>query len=387
MQTELRIFSLDPSDRARFLRDWARLDAQSSSSFFLSTPWITTWLERLPSRLGVRVAEVRDSQGLAALALLVPCTTRVARLVPWRTLVLHATGERPFDDLTVEFNGVLARTDVANRAAGWLVECALAERGWDELTLPLVGADQDYDIVARSRALLVDTATYRAPYVDLDALRAANVRHVDSLHKKARYQIRRGRSEIEKRCGPLRLTAAQAAPERREFLERLMVLHGAYWNTRGEPGAFSDPWIREFHLALIAREEPDPCCQLLRLTAGELDVGYLYNFTWRGRVYSYQSGFNYEVLGSDVAPGYLSNAAAIQYAADNGFSRYEFMRGENLYKLKLATHVGELRSIRIVRPSRVAVVLERLRHLRRRLRSWISTRRLPSSASSSSLRL
>src|SRR6185369_16995464 len=111
----------------------------------------------------------------------------------------------------------------------------------------------------------------------------------DTLSSNLRAQLRQSRTFAE-RTGPLTLTAAGSPSQALEFFEKMIVLHTAYWQGRGKPGAFATPFSKAFHREIITSREGAGTAQLLELSAGAQVLGYLYNFQHGMRVYSYQSG-------------------------------------------------------------------------------------------------
>jgi CelD/BcsL family acetyltransferase involved in cellulose biosynthesis len=80
---------------------------------------------------------------------------------------------------------------------------------------------------------------------------------------------------------------------------------------------------------------------LLELAAGSEVLGYLYNFVYGDRAYSYQSGFAY---GADNRhrPGLLAHALAIERAANQGLKVYDFLAGDAPYKARLGQQLGQI---------------------------------------------
>jgi hypothetical protein len=84
---------------------------------------------------------------------------------------------------------------------------------------------------------------------------------------------------------------------------------------------------------------------LLRIHAGDRDIGYLYNFSYRGAIMVYQSGLNYKLVDTRHNPGLTAHALAIQFSADSGFDTYDFLGGATRYKRQLATAVASETSV------------------------------------------
>jgi CelD/BcsL family acetyltransferase involved in cellulose biosynthesis len=73
------------------------------------------------------------------------------------------------------------------------------------------------------------------------------------------------------------------------------------------------------------------------VVAGEVVIGYLYNFCYNGSVLGYQSGFDYAAAGTHERPGLTCHHMAIERAAASGMWRYDFLAGEDRYKTSLAS--------------------------------------------------
>jgi len=169
--------------------------------------------------------------------------------------------------------------------------------------------------------------------VELAAVRAGGRPYLDGLSANTRQQLRRAMRGYEAR-GPLRLTVAATAAEALAWFERLATLHQATWTGRGREGAFAYPFFARFHRALIERHHAAGLVELAKVTAGEGEVGYLYNFLWRGRVLSYQSGFAYEA-DARLKPGLVSHALCIERHLAAGAAAYDFLAGDARYKTSL----------------------------------------------------
>jgi CelD/BcsL family acetyltransferase involved in cellulose biosynthesis len=162
----------------------------------------------------------------------------------------------------------------------------------------------------------------------------------DTLSSNLRAQLRQSRAFAE-RAGPLILKAAADPSQALEFFDKMVVLHTAYWQGRGKPGAFATPFSRNFHREIIASQAAPGAAEMLELSAGGQALGYLYNFQYGERVYSYQSGFSY---GSDNRhrPGLLAHALAIEQARQRGMRVYDFLAGDAPYKARLGEKLGQM---------------------------------------------
>jgi len=318
-------------DHATLGEWWTSLEASAPARFFLSWPFLGTWLAE--TQLAPQVAVVREDRQIVALALLLPRTVRRRGWLSARAWHLNSSGDPALDCVAIEYNGVLAASEAAARACLQL----LRDQDWEELHCPGVGED-----FAR---LLGDLG------LDQHASRrqrsvAARLDQPSAVSPNTRYQIRRSLRIYEER-GPVRLTAAATTKEALGFLDALGELHQAYWTGRGKPGAFAEPFFRRFHRALIARHFD--CVELLRVDAADIPIGYLYNFIWRGRVYSYQSGFRYEADGR-LKPGMVCHHLAMERHGAAGRLAYDFLAGDSRFKRGFANGVETLDCWTVAKP-------------------------------------
>lgn len=351
--TDLSV-SLQPCPAPDLLApEWQVLQAQARPSFFTSWTWISAWLTHLtPSPPAPQPALVRVHRGaeLVGLGLVVEQATRRLRWWPSHALHLHATGQAVWDDITIEHNGWLARADLAAQ-----VHQAVAAQLWalaprvDQLRLPAVsaghGGGHAFQALARkfpggrARSQVSEVReehTEPAYRVDLVALRASGKAYLDGLGPPTRAAIRRS-LRLYKELGPVRLEAATNVDEGLQFLSRLKHFHQVAWQARGRPGAFANPRFEGFHHRLVCAGLPGGEVQLLRLMAGEQEVGYLYNFVHAGQVLAYQSGFHFALTERNHHPGLVTHALAVQRALEAGCEGYDLLAGQARYKEQLAS--------------------------------------------------
>src|SRR5439155_24981132 len=110
---------------------------------------------------------------------------------------------------------------------------------------------------------------------------------------------------------------------------------------RGRSGSFASRFFEDFHRDLVRNRFAAGEVQLLRIAAGAVTVGYLYNFVHRGRVYYYQSGFAYPDRPA-IKPGLVCHAAAAQWNIARGAETYDLLAADRPFKRSLATNPGEM---------------------------------------------
>jgi hypothetical protein len=349
----VRLELLDPYSPA-VERIWTSFP---TPSFFLSWGWIENWLACLPRDQAPRLAVMRDGERVVAACFLGRRFEMRRGVIPLRTVHLNTTGVPRLDNLWIEYNGVvgtLALEELLDALPG----------GWDELDLPGLD-DTAFGGISES-----STGRYRvqierrvpAFFVDLNASRSAGG-YLAKLSGQTRSQVRRA----QKAAGPLAIEVASTEAHAIAIYEEMCALHIAHWRTRGEPGAFADPWFDRCHRRLIARRFGAGEIQLVRVRARDATLGCLYNFVWNGRVLQYQTG----LTTSDDArakPGFVCHTAAIEHSAAAGLAVYDFLGGDVRYKRSLSTDCGWLLWCRVRRPRLRFLLEDRLTTLVRRLR-------------------
>ncbi len=337
---DLKISLFPANDLVSLERMWRSLEDRGEASFYLSWPWIGTWLDALPAERRPEIMNASLDGEVVGLCALAQHPTRRYGVLASHGLYLTETGDPKFDCLTVEHNDILADRRYASQVSREMV-CHLVKElgGWDEFYLSGIrGNDSGDDLAALAAAAGLSIhliARQDCRYVDLDKIRSDGGQYIDQLSKNTRYQIKRSRRLYEER-GEISLTLARDSEQALQYLDELKDLHQAYWTSRGHPGAFASPFFEKFHRELIARHMQDGTVQLVRLAAGDATIGILYNFVWRGHVYSYQSGFKYED-DNRIKPGLVSHWLAIEHYLKIQARCYDFLAGDSQYKSSLGT--------------------------------------------------
>lgn len=329
-------------ERAMLGQVWRDLEQRGEPSFFQSWHWIGTWLDCLPSSLETQLLSVERGGTVVGLAILVRRVLWRHGLFWSRGLFLSCTGDPALDEITIEHNGFLAERGAESEVAKACLLYLLQERpDWDELCLDGMRYPALVDRLVLNGARIRAFSRRNCHYVDLAKLGASGQDYLSMLGRSTRYNVRRSLRELEKR-GAVQLQEASSISEAHFFLQRLRYFHQRYWEKKGMPGSFSNPFFSVFHELLVERAFSESAIQLLRVTVGDAEVGYLYNFVYRGRVYNYQSGFDYAEGTKHHRPGLVCHALGVEHNMAKGHVAYDFLAGNSEYKQNLATEADEL---------------------------------------------
>ncbi len=348
---------------------WLGLQARADVTFYLTWHWIGTWAELADVKPHVLAA--RDGDCLVGLGLFVAAMQKRHRgLLRSRTLFLHETGDPEVDINCIEYNGFLVDRAYGAALERRMLEFALTTPDlppWDEIRLGGV-LTRYLDMANGTKTHIVSRRG--TAEVDLEAVRASGRGYLDALSANTRYQTRRAMKLYGQR-GELALDVAGSLEEALTFLEGMKALHQPYWTARGSRGAFGYPFLERFHRKVIARALPEGAVELLRVRAGDVPIGYLYNFIHKGWVGTYLSGFAYEE-DPKLKPGYVSFALCVEHHLKRETKVVDFLAGELRYKTSLGRPKHTMVNADLQKPRLKLMVEDVGRAVRNRIRPPVS---------------
>lgn len=147
--------------------------------------------------------------------------------------------------------------------------------------------------------------------------------------------------------GDIGIQKAQNLSESELMYEKMLDMHRLSWRKRGKKGAFESRFSEDFHRKLLSKQSNQNIC-IFQISAGDIDVGYIYGFMSQGRFLYYQSGFR---IFSDnkIKSGMSCHALLINHLSSIGVKRYDFLSGGGRYKESLSTGKEYLCWVRIYR--------------------------------------
>ena len=343
---------------------WLALEARANTSFFISWSWMETWLESLPAAIRPRLLRLEHQDTTIGLALVVERAHRRHGFLPVRELHLNATGLPQFDTLTIEYNAIVLDNKLPSAQVLTVMRKVLEATAPQELHIGGATVDAVWN-GPLPHGYRKEHHSQECYGVDLNAVRS-NGEYLALINANTRSKIRRSFREAAS-MGPLQLSVATDAAQAQAMYADMCRLHNQTWQARGKPGAFANPFLRDFHWSLIQKRLGAGEIQLMALHAGTHLLGVIYNFIYRGRVCNYQAGIDYTLDGKHLKPGLMIHAMAIQHNAALGHAYYDFMTGDSQYKRSLSTDTGSLQWL-VFQQAHWKFGLERaLRSLKQRL--------------------
>lgn len=341
---------------------WQDLETRARPSFFLTWCWIGNWLVSLGehARKG-RLLKASQGERVVGLAVLFDAPIR-RRLLPFgRALYVNETGIDAFDALYIEYNGFLVDAVNAAEVQQAMVDRACAaDSAGRELLLRRVAVGAVDAMGGRADRVRRLDEQRECSYVDLERVRSRAGDYLGLLSAGRRAHIRRCLRAYGE-VGPLHLAIAEDMPTASAFFDRLVELHDRRFAQRGRRSNFTSPFCIDFHKRAIADALPRGQVQLIRVSVGERELGYLYSFVHDGRVCFYQSGYDYKLLDPRFSPGLVTLVLAIQHNAALGLKVFDFLAGDQTYKASLGTDRSLMTSWAFHRRSWLTTVEDLLR--------------------------
>lgn len=353
---------------------WRELESRSSlTSFFNSWSWLGHWLEMLPDTFERRLLEARCGDHLVGMGVLVKNRRRLGKLPFCTSWHLHAAGDPVYDGAMVEHNDFLIDDQHGDElrtamVARWRESVGSAQ----ELHLPgLRGSGLDGKVSGE----LARRDDHRPSYIiTLQPVRDHKLDFTPLVSGHARRFIRRSIKEY-KTLGPLQTHVAETAAQALDYFDRMVALHQERWTSLGEDGSFKSDFRSQLHRTVITKQFGSGEIQLLRVSAGDRDLGYLYSFIRGKRLYVYQSGFDYTILEKHGRPGLVTHTLAVQHNAALGFDVYDLMAGDSQYKTTISTSQETLTWSVWRKPALRFVMEDILRNIVRKYRTRQDQRR------------
>jgi len=299
----------------------------------LSWNWISAWLENIAFDLQPLVVRVWSGPTLVGAGLFVSKDICRHRIIRARAMFLN---EYPFDDrnMVIEYNGLLAARGHEEPVYREVLRHVFRNyKEFEEFHYGAIEYTECFQYLQKFRpngmgCVIAETAS--AWNIDLESVAPGVSGVLSGLSRNRRVQIKRSIRFYES-IGPINIDEARNSDEAMLFFKRLGELHTQRWERKGLQGVFANPLWVSFHHDLIRRGFGSGQIQLLKVYSDNCEIGYLYNFVWRGHVYVFQTGF---VQSDDkrLMPGYVTHVYAVAHNREMGRSIYDLMHGEDLYK-------------------------------------------------------
>jgi CelD/BcsL family acetyltransferase involved in cellulose biosynthesis len=192
--------------------------------------------------------------------------------------------------------------------------------------------------------------------------------YLQSVSSNHRANFRRRQRKLNETCKVTMEIATTPAQVEKDF-DTLFALHQKRWAQREGTSAFNNETSRLFHRRVAKTMAENGVTRIFSLKCDDKTVAALYCFLYDHRLMYYQAGFDIDYESQSV--GLVLMGMLLQHCYEQGYSEFDFLRGEEEYKFRWtkttrATVAGE-----IAMNARMKIYLnglQALRHLKKRVR-------------------
>lgn len=323
---------------------WIAFEQLAHPSYFQTWAWLGSWCEHSGKHFDPDLYTVFQNDAPIAIAIFTTNKTRRHYFISSTQYHLNESGGKEYDFI-IEHNGILTKDADEREVAKTIMKNVLKTRPEiDEIVFSGVSENNYNNYIQAGAKLGLNKLSCRKSkfsYVDLDKVRKKNTDFLSILSSNTRSRIRRSIKAYEAKFGEVYINEASNHEEALIYLQQLKKLHQEHWESRGKPGSFENTRWESFIKDMIKSQFDKHKIQLLKVSAGDTDIGYILNLVNNGYVNMLQSGFKYHT-DNKMKPGYVSHLLAIEYNLKNGNHIYDFLAGESQYKDSLSTEYGHL---------------------------------------------
>jgi CelD/BcsL family acetyltransferase involved in cellulose biosynthesis len=334
------------------------LRASAADCPFLTAEWLQAWWARLADGRALHIITVRDEdQRLIAIA---PLMMVQGPLGLFRRLEFLGTGHAGSDYLDV-----IVRS--GHEQAGLLALAAVIRQDQAVLSLSHV-ADGALALVLGDRLAETGWTLRHTPVSVCPVVALAGHSwdsYLASLGASHRANVRRRLRTLTNRFA-MRFELADSELARDEALAALVRFHGQRFGPRGS-SAFLSPALCAFHGDATRRATDRGWLRLFVLRLDGAIAAVMYGFSYNGRFYFYQHGFDshYEAL----SVGVVLMGLTIQAALAEGALEFDMLYGTEAYKSLWARTERPLARLQLYPPRLVGTVCRRTADVEKAMRA------------------
>ena len=306
--------------------EWQRLHAASEADLFLSCSWLMPWWQHLAEQRRPFVLLARDADG--QLRGLLALSLETARVGLRRIRRLRFIGD---DQVGSDYLDALIEPGW-RRAANSAFAAALLNRRseWDLLELRDMDQhsktpDELLDALGEGFAMRSDTGLH-CPIQDFKP----GVKAEEFMKQTSRFQnYTRRRKWLERQPG-FRIEVCREPGELQTAVDHFFRLHRLRWQAEGGSSGIAGAQVEAFHRDVMAQLMQEGRLRLYTLSVHGLAVASVYAMVHGSTFYYYQAGMDPAWRSRSV--GLVLVGQTFIDAICSGMRRYDFLRGEEVYK-------------------------------------------------------
>lgn len=321
--------------------EWEQLlQSSRSSNVFLTFQWISQWWVCMGRGHELFVVAVRDQDGrlVGVAPLYISRQAGALRIRRLGFLGDSLVGSDYLDVLMDEAKGTAVLQCLSSFILG-------QKKDWDYIDLADTLAESNAArlceklVTSRMNAEVIPSSI--CPYIVLPGTVES---YLNSLGSKTRKRLRYNLRSLQ-REGNVEFAIATSGAELERAYEQLLNLHRARLGTRGRASAFVEPRVAEFHRKALDTLASEGRVRIYLLKLNGESIAALYALSASSRMSFYQSGMNPAYGRFSV--GSLLIQYAIEDAIQSQLSEFDFLRGDEQYKLSWTSHKRQMYCVRV----------------------------------------
>jgi CelD/BcsL family acetyltransferase involved in cellulose biosynthesis len=307
--------------------EWDELADRVDAAPWLRPGWVGAWHAAFGEQSPLELFVVRVAEQLAGV---LPMLRRRRGLTP------------PANWHTPEFRPIADDPDVASA----LVEAALASRP-SSLTLSWIGPDELEPARSASQRAgyrILERTLMRSPYLALDATDPPMPATEGAVKEPRTSTVRRHQRKLAKE-GELRLDVELDT----DHLEDGFEIEASGWKGAHGSAIISQLQTRTFYETVAGWAAGQGLLRLFFLRLDDRPIAFVLAFEHSSRLYYIKGGFDVDFR--KFGPGVIVTHGMIDYARRNKLRSFEFLGGEDPWKLEWTSHVRERRLFQAFAPA------------------------------------
>lgn len=215
------------------------------------------------------------------------------------------------------------------------------------------------ELAAVSGGWLHQRALEVCPYIKISGDFAA---YLQTLATKHSGNFRRQLRKLKENHAVTLEIGVEPATAEKDFAV-LCELHRQRWAGRGEASAFDNDWSQRFHQRVMKATAENGIVRIFTLKCDGQSVAALYCFLYNNRLIYYQSGIDVAYEKKSVGVSLLG--MVLQHCFEQGYSEFDFLRGEEEYKFRWTKTTRRTVAGEIAVSRRAKIYLQSFQALRR----------------------
>ena len=356
------------NDLERFRHDWDLLLSENpDASIFLTPEWQASWWHAFGQDKELVGLVFSDASG--TIAGIAPLYKDCASFFLSRLKILRMVGTGSGDSDALDF---ITRPGFERMCAKAFVAWLAKERGWNVCSLETLPRNS---LVGRSMSQLLDQACWQLLQEDSPnffvELPPSWQEYLQCLQPAFRPLLTRYPKRLQSRYS-VSITRCERVEDLDSDLESLFALHQMRWTGQGKPGAFSIAERRDFYQRMAQAFLGRGWLEFWLLKLDNETVAAQFCFRYGDTVSLLQEGFNPKYAADKV--GYALRAHVLQEMIKTGARRYDFLGGDDQYKLKFGARQESYLTLHFAGPSLLGRAYLAQRKQAAQLKQWLKNK-------------